>query len=113
MGPRGGRHGDHAGGDRGSMEAVSRGSRGKERRKMSREPRRSSALSPAPRAAPPTVLYIHHRPELGGAPTSMYQLLRALDRRRFRPVVFCPGGEAAELFASTGVPVYHGPICTF
>src|SRR6266851_5507986 len=62
---------------------------------------------------PPTVLFVHHRPELGGAPTSLYHLLRALDRERFHPVVLCPGGDTAALFAATGVPVYRGPICTF
>jgi glycosyltransferase involved in cell wall biosynthesis len=62
---------------------------------------------------PPTVLYVHHRPELGGAPTSLYQLLRSLDRQRFRPVVLCPGGDAASLFAAAGVPVHRGPSCTF
>jgi glycosyltransferase involved in cell wall biosynthesis len=62
---------------------------------------------------PQTVLYIHHRPELGGAPTSLHQLLRALDRGRFRPVVLCPGGAAAALFASAGVPVHEVPISTF
>jgi L-malate glycosyltransferase len=60
-----------------------------------------------------TVLYIHHRPELGGAPTSLYQLLRALDRDRFRPVVLCPEGETAALFEKADVPVHRGPISTF
>ncbi len=66
-----------------------------------------------PRPSPPTVLYVHHRPELGGAPTSLYHLLGALDRERFRPVVLCPKGDTAALFASAGVPVYPGPISTF
>src|SRR5215210_3606197 len=61
----------------------------------------------------PTVLYVHHRPELGGAPTSLYLLLRSLDRRRYRPVVLCPGGEAGALFRSAGVPVHVGPISSF
>jgi len=59
------------------------------------------------------VLYVHHRPELGGAPTSLYRLLCALDRERFRPVVLCPEGDTAAYFASAGVPVHSGPICTF
>jgi L-malate glycosyltransferase len=66
----------------------------------------------APKAAA-TVLYVHHRPELGGAPTSLVQLLRALDRERFRPVVLCPGGETAALFANADVAVHRGPISTF
>jgi glycosyltransferase involved in cell wall biosynthesis len=65
------------------------------------------------RQDPVTVLYVHHRPELGGAPTSLYQLLRTLDRRRFRPVVLCPGGETAALFEKADVPVHRGPISTF
>ncbi len=62
---------------------------------------------------PVTVLYVHHRPELGGAPTSLYHLLAGLDRKRFRPVIFCPEGDTARLFASADVPVYRGPIATF
>ncbi len=62
---------------------------------------------------PVTVLYVHHRPELGGAPTSLYQLLRAVDRKRYRPVVLCPPGDTAALFASAGVPVHLAPMATF
>jgi glycosyltransferase involved in cell wall biosynthesis len=40
-------------------------------------------------------------------------LLRALDRERFRPVVLCPPGETASLFAAEGVTVHQGPISTF
>lgn len=65
------------------------------------------------RSSPVTVLYVHHRPELGGAPTSLFQLLCALDRKRFRPVVLCPGGDAGALFASADVPVHRAPISTF
>jgi glycosyltransferase involved in cell wall biosynthesis len=69
--------------------------------------------SPAARQQPRTVLYVHHRPELGGAPTSLFHLLCGLDRDRYRPVMLCPRGAAAALFASAGVPVYKGPISTF
>jgi glycosyltransferase involved in cell wall biosynthesis len=82
---------------------------------MSVEP--GPALAGAPeqlaRSSPATVLYVHHRPELGGAPTSLFHLLQALDRRRFRPVVLCPGGDAAALFREADVPVHRGPICAF
>src|ERR687898_221598 len=50
------------------------------------------------------VLYVHHRPQLGGAPSSLAQLIRHLDAR-FEPHVFCPEGPAAELFAEAGATV--------
>src|SRR3989440_5196919 len=49
------------------------------------------------------ILYVHHRPQLGGAPSSLAQLIANLDER-FEPHVFCPEGPAAELFAAAGGP---------
>lgn len=63
--------------------------------------------------APLRVLFVHHRSELGGAPTSLYYLIRELDRERFEPHVFCPPGPAAELFASAGAIVHRGPVASF
>jgi hypothetical protein len=40
---------------------------------------------------------VHHRPQLGGAPSSLAQLIANLDRR-FEPHVYCPDGPAARLF---------------
>lgn len=65
---------------------------------------------PGPRAR---ILYVHHRPELGGSPTSLYQLLRALDRDRFEPHVYCPAGPSAELFRGAGVTVHEGAMAAF
>jgi len=58
------------------------------------------------------ILYVHHRPQLGGAPSSLAQLIRNLDER-FEPHVFCPEGPAAELFADAGATVHTGDISIF
>jgi glycosyltransferase involved in cell wall biosynthesis len=62
---------------------------------------------------PRRILYVHHRPELGGAPSSLAQLLEGLDRTRFEPEVFCPEGAAAHLFRSVGATVHVGPVAAF
>jgi glycosyltransferase involved in cell wall biosynthesis len=68
------------------------------------------------RIAPPRrripILYVHHRPQLGGAPSSLAQLIRYLDPR-FEPHVFCPEGPAAELFAEAGAIVHTGEVSIF
>ena len=58
------------------------------------------------------ILYVHHRPQLGGAPSSLAQLIRNLDAR-FEPHVFCPEGPAAELFAQAGATVHTGEVSIF
>jgi glycosyltransferase involved in cell wall biosynthesis len=58
------------------------------------------------------ILYVHHRPQLGGAPSSLAQLIRHLDPR-FEPHVFCPEGPAAELFAEAGATVHTGDVSIF
>lgn len=62
---------------------------------------------------PSRILYVHHRPELGGAPVSLSGLISNLDRERFSPVVYCPPGPAADLFAQAGAEIVTGPIATF
>ncbi|HVS84028.1 MAG TPA: glycosyltransferase family 4 protein [Gaiellaceae bacterium] len=66
-------------------------------------------------AAPPPrpILFVHHRSELGGAPTSLYYLIRDLDRTLYEPHVFCPAGPAAELFREAGATVHTGTLATF
>jgi glycosyltransferase involved in cell wall biosynthesis len=68
------------------------------------------------RIAPPRtripILYVHHRPQLGGAPSSLAQLIHYLDAR-FEPHVFCPEGPAAELFAEAGATVHTGEVSIF
>ena len=59
------------------------------------------------------ILYVHHRPELGGAPTSLSYFIKMLDRERFTPHVLCPPGPAAELFESAGATVHTGPVAGF
>ncbi len=58
------------------------------------------------------ILYVHHRPQLGGAPSSLAQLIRHLDPR-FEPHVFCPEGSAAELFREAGAIVHTGEVSIF
>jgi glycosyltransferase involved in cell wall biosynthesis len=58
------------------------------------------------------ILYVHHRPQLGGAPSSLAHLIRHLDPR-FEPHVFCPEGPAAELFADAGATVHPGEVSIF
>src|SRR5205085_10824921 len=58
------------------------------------------------------ILYVHHRPQLGGAPSSLAQLIADLDDR-FEPHVFCPEGAAAELFAAAGATVHTGDVSIF
>ena len=58
---------------------------------------------------PRRILFVHHRSQLGGGPTSLAQLIRGLDAR-FEPHVFTPPGPAAELFAAAGATVHTGPV---
>jgi glycosyltransferase involved in cell wall biosynthesis len=58
------------------------------------------------------ILYVHHRPQLGGAPSSLAQLIANLDDR-FEPHVFCPEGPAADLFAAVGATVHTGDVSIF
>lgn len=58
------------------------------------------------------VLYVHHRPQLGGAPLSLAMLIRHLDGR-FDPHVYCPAGPAADLFRAAGATVHTGPVSMF
>jgi glycosyltransferase involved in cell wall biosynthesis len=55
---------------------------------------------------------VHHRPQLGGAPSSLAQLIANLDDR-FEPHVFCPPGEAAALFERAGATVHTGAVAIF
>src|SRR5215208_4707606 len=54
------------------------------------------------------ILYVHHRPELGGAPTSLAYLIRHLDPDRFEPHVYCPPGPVTALFRAAGAIVHEG-----
>jgi glycosyltransferase involved in cell wall biosynthesis len=62
---------------------------------------------------PEPILFVHHRSELGGAPTSLSYLIRHLDRSRFDPHVFCPPGPASQLFREAGATVHEGPVAGF
>jgi glycosyltransferase involved in cell wall biosynthesis len=70
------------------------------------------AASEDPRR-PLRILFVHHRSELGGAPTSLSYLISSLDRERYEPHVYTPRGPAADLFRSAGAIVHTGPVSTF
>ncbi|MFN2627999.1 MAG: glycosyltransferase family 4 protein [Gaiellaceae bacterium] len=80
----------------------------------SRNARRIEAIYDAllPAREPIPILYVHHRPQLGGAPSSLAQLIRNLDPR-FEPHVFCPEGPAADLFSAAGAIVHKGDVSIF
>ncbi len=59
------------------------------------------------------ILYVHHRSELGGSPTSLAHLIRRLDPEEFEAHVYCPPGPAADLFRRAGATVHTGPIAGF
>jgi glycosyltransferase involved in cell wall biosynthesis len=59
------------------------------------------------------ILFVHHRPELGGAPRSLAYLIAELDRDRFEPHVYCPPGAAARLFREAGATVHTGTVAGF
>jgi glycosyltransferase involved in cell wall biosynthesis len=59
------------------------------------------------------VLYVHHRGDLGGAPSSLAELIRNLDHDRYDPHVYVPDGPAAELFAEAGAIVHVAPVAVF
>lgn len=65
------------------------------------------------RPTPAPILFVHHRSELGGAPTSLSYVISNLDRTRFEPHVYTPPGPAAELFREAGAIVHTGPIAAF
>lgn len=57
-----------------------------------------------------TILYIHHGKGLGGAPLSLLQMVLALDRSQFHPVVlFLHDSDAMGLYREHGVEVL-GPV---
>jgi glycosyltransferase involved in cell wall biosynthesis len=66
-----------------------------------------------PDASTTRILFVHHRSELGGAPTSLSFVVAHLDRERFEPHVYCPGGPAAELFREAGATVHEGTVAGF
>lgn len=58
------------------------------------------------------LLYVHHRREGGGAPTSLALLIEGLGDR-VEPVVVCPGGAAAQQFRRVGAEVIEAPVIGF
>jgi glycosyltransferase involved in cell wall biosynthesis len=101
---------------RGERQALGRAARAHAERNFdpARNARRIESIYRriAPARARIPVLYVHHRPQLGGAPSSLAQLIANLDPR-FEPHVFCPEGPAAELFGAAGATVHTGDVSIF
>jgi len=72
-----------------------------------------SEREPASLARPVRILYVHHRSELGGSPSSLLHVIQRLDRRLFEPHIFCPPGPAATAFAEAGAVLHTGPVAAF
>jgi len=57
------------------------------------------------------VLFIDHTSRLGGAQISMMELMKGLDRKRFSPILACPGkGPLTELAEQNGIEVHCLPV---
>lgn len=68
-----------------------------------------SSEEPRKGASKLRVLYVHHRPEDGGAPRSLAELIRYLNDE-IEPAAVCPPGAAADMLAGAGVRVLVGPV---
>ncbi|MHB9131490.1 MAG: glycosyltransferase family 4 protein [Armatimonadota bacterium] len=55
------------------------------------------------------ILFIHQVGGWGGAGVMLTNIINALDRTRFTPVVVCPSGEVVHQLASMGVEVHVAP----
>ncbi|MFP4056656.1 MAG: glycosyltransferase family 4 protein [Candidatus Brocadiia bacterium] len=51
------------------------------------------------------LLFVDHAVQLGGAEHSLLDLLRTLDRQRYRPAVACPPGRLADEAKALGIAV--------
>lgn len=60
----------------------------------------------------PRVLFVHHRPQLGGAVHSLELLITGL-APEWEPHVLLPEGAAAERFRAAGATVHTGPVSAF
>jgi len=62
--------------------------------------------------AQPRILYVNATGQVAGAENSLLQLLAALDRRAYRPVVALPGpGPLADALEALHVPWLPAPAC--
>ncbi len=62
---------------------------------------------------PPTVLEIYHMEAsaIGGAATSIYYFLQALDRQRYCPILLChTPGKSESRFSQLGIPLLYHPM---
>lgn len=55
---------------------------------------------------PQKILYIHHGKGLGGAPLSLLLLIKALDKKKYHPIVlFLHHSDAVELYKHEGIEI--------
>ena len=60
---------------------------------------------------PARILYMNHGADLGGAEISLLELLRAIDRDRFEPLVLCPReGDFVSILRAESIPVQILPL---
>src|SRR5262245_29882268 len=60
---------------------------------------------------PARVLYMNHGADLGGAEISLLELLRAIDRARFEPLVVCPReGDFVSILRAENISVQIVPL---
>jgi glycosyltransferase involved in cell wall biosynthesis len=59
---------------------------------------------------PLTILYVDHGEGMGGAEHSLLQLMRGLDRSRFRPVLACDDGALAQAARAASLETRIAPI---
>src|SRR5690554_2150354 len=60
------------------------------------------------------VLYIHHVSQLGGASTSLLNLIKSFPKHSVEPLVLCPPGSAQDAFQAADIPVVSCPgVSTF
>jgi glycosyltransferase involved in cell wall biosynthesis len=63
---------------------------------------------------PCSILFINHSSQIGGAEISLRELIQALDRRMFKPIVACPpGGQFADEIERSGIVVHRVNIARF
>ena len=64
-----------------------------------------------PTGTPGSILYLNHVAQVGGAEHGLIDIVRTLDRRRFRPIAALPcRGPLADRLAAEDVPVHILPL---
>lgn len=57
------------------------------------------------------ILYLSSSSLMGGAEVSLYQLIKAIDKTKYKPIVLCPrSGPLVEEFKTTNIPTIITPL---